>query len=280
MARRPAPKPKKQSCQAIAKALSRWKGHIGDFVEQLDKDSVSFLSYSKVASVETCEYGYFLEYIEGVEQEEPHYFAKGRIFHDVAAQAHRQLADGRSDLKALRKMVNKHCAGDDRAHLLNAARLLMNNGHQGYEVIATELPFVLSLGNRLPPLIGVIDLLLRKGRTFLVVDHKTGKNFYEQDELQLHLYREHVRRAFKPTRCLACFDEYRWVNDLESIRKPAFRRTPVKAKPWESTLGRISLAYEAIRRIHKTGDAAGEDKCFACHLKDVCPKVTFGNHWG
>lgn len=265
--------------RAIGKALSKLKGGIGDFVRQLDEDGVPYLSYTKVASVETCEYGYFLEYVEGVEQEKPHYFTKGLIFHEMASLAYRQLADGRNDLKTIQRTVNKHCGRDDRAHLLNAARLLIDNGHQGYEVIATELPFVLSLGHRLPPLIGVIDLLLRKGETFLVVDHKTGKNFYEQDELQLHLYREHVRRVFKAKRCLTCFDEYRWVNDLESIRKPAFRRTPVTAKRWQSTVRRISVAYEAIRRIHKTGEASNEDNCFACHLKEVCTKATFGNLW-
>lgn len=265
--------------RAISAALSNWHGTLADFIRQLDEDGVSYLSYSKIASVEACEYRYLLEYVERVEQEEPAYFKKGRIFHEIATMAHRQLAEGGGDRQAIHRVISEHFHGDDQAHLMNATELLIDNRPRGYEVIATELPFVFSLGNRLPPIIGVIDLLLRRGQTFLVVDHKTGRSFCERDELQLHLYREHLRRAFKLKLCLACFDEYRWVNNLESIRKPAFRRTRVKVKPWQFSLLRISIAYGTIRRIQKTGHASSGGNCFACHLKDVCPKARLGNRW-
>ena len=144
--------------------------------------------------------------------------------------------------------------------------------------MATERPFVLSLGRGLPPLIGIIDLLLSKGDVFLVVDHKTGKNLYEQDELQLHLYGEHVRMAFKPGQLLACFDEYRWVNNLDRIRKPAFRRTFVQraSRSWTQALKRIQDGHRRIRHIERTGEAGSGAECYACHLEGVCDMASVG----
>lgn len=63
---------------------------------------------------------------------------------------------------------------------------------------------------------------------YLIVDHKTGKRFNEADELQFVLDREHVRRQYKATRCLTMVDQYRWVPNLDRIRKPAFLRTQVR----------------------------------------------------
>lgn len=260
--------------RAISTALSNWKSSFGDFVRQLDEDGVPYVSYTKLSCVESCELRYLLEYVERVEFDEPLYFTKGKVFHDAASLAYQQLGQGQGDPRPILQIVNKHNDDEDQTHLMNAINLLLDNQHQGYEVVATELPFVLSLGARQRPLLGVIDLLLRKGDTFLVVDHKTGKSFYDQDAFQLDLYREHVRRAFKPRRCLACFDEYRWVNSLDRIRKPAFRRTPVTSRPWSSSLRRIHVGLTSIRRIERNMTADSDGDCFRCHLRTVCPQAT------
>ena len=264
--------------RAISAALSRWEGSIGDFVKQLDEDGIRYLSYSRLRTVESCEYRYLLEYVEGVKVEEPLYFTKAKVFHDAAATAYQQL--GRDNLAhgLIEGLAESHLAEQDTTHLANAIQVLVENAHQGYEVVATEQPFVLSLGEGIPPLIGIIDLLLRKADAFMVVDHKTGRNFHDQDELQLVLYREFIRREHKPKRCLAAFDEYRWVNDLGRIRKPAFRRTAVKFGrwSWHSALRRTEEAYRTIRSIEGTGEASSQDECWMCPLKDVCPKVGIG----
>jgi len=261
--------------RAVSKALSGWQGRFEDFITQLDEDGVPYLSFSKIAAVESCQQSFFLQYIEQVEVEEPGYFKKGRVFHEAASMVHRQMGQDGLDLKLVRKLIKRHFYEEDAGHLLNAVQMLIDNAHQGYEVVATELPFVLSLGKGLPPLIGVIDLLLRKSSEYLLVDHKTGKDLYQQDAFQLSLYREHVRRAFTPRRIKACYDEYRWVNNLDRIRKPAFRRTHVTFKRWPSIMKRVKRAATVMKDIQKTGKASGNGECFKCHLKNVCPKASF-----
>ena len=265
----------------ISRALAEWNGSFLTFIKQLNKDKVPYLSYSKISSVETCEYRYFLEYVEGVKVAAPLYFKKGTIFHQAASMAHCQLAKGKLNRKPIERLVDKHFKDEDNRHLRNAVELLIQNAHTGFEVVATERPFVLSLGRGLPPLLGIIDLLLSKGHTFLVVDHKTGMNLNEQDELQLHLYQEYVRRAFKPKRLMACFDEYRLVNNLQRIRVPAFRRTPVSctSKSWTKSLERIHVGYKTIRRIERTGKANPGSRCYACHLSGVCDRASVGWSW-
>ena len=260
--------------QAISNALSAWRGTFGDFIRQLDEDGVRYLSFSKVNAVESCQQRYLLEYVEGVEFEEPSYYLKGRLFHQAASVAYRNLDGGKLNLKPIERQARKHFGDDGASHIQNAIRLLVDNAPGNHEVVATELPFVLSLGGRLPPLIGVIDLLLRKGDTFVVVDHKTGKNLYEQDSFQLHLYREHVRRAFRPKRCRAYFDEYRWVNNIDRIRKPAFRRTPAHPTPWPSILGRVRSAWTVMQTIERTREASAGGECMYCPLRNVCPEAS------
>lgn len=270
-----------QGYRAISGALANWKGSFLSFIKQLNADGVEYLSYSKVSTVESCEYRYFLEYVKRMKVPQPWYFKKGSVFHQAASIAHRQAAKGKLNNKPIERLVNKHFEGDDNRHLLNGVELLFQNAHTGFKLVATEQPFVLSLGRGLPPLIGVIDLLLRKGDTVLVVDHKTGKNLYVQDELQLHLYGEHVRRAYRPRKILACFDEYRWVNDLKRIRVPAFRRTNVRCTigGWPKVLKRIQQGYKKMRQIERTGEATSSAGCYACHLKDICGRASVGWSW-
>jgi len=267
--------------QAISNAFNERNGSFLAFLKDLDKNQVPYLSYSKINSVESCEYRYFLEYVERVKVRDPMYFKKGTIFHQAASMAYCQLAKGKLNRKPIERLVNRHFEGEDNCHLQNAIELLIQKAHNGFEVVATEHPFILSLGRGLPPLIGIIDLLLRKGDSFLIVDHKTGKNFYTQDDFQLHLYREYVRRTFKPKRLLTYFDEYRWVNNLQRIRVPAFRRTRASftGKSWLKTLERIHDAYKTIRRIERTKKASAGYLCYVCHLSDVCDHASVGWSW-
>jgi hypothetical protein len=269
----------RQGYRAVSAALAVWPGSIEDFVRQLDEDRVAYLSYTKLAAVESCEYGYLLRYVEGVElDEEPAYFVKGKAFHEAASEVYQQMATGRLNLERIERVLAEHFRGDDAVHLANALRLLVDNAPEGHEVVGTELPFVLSLGRGLPPLIGVIDLLLRRRQTFVVVDHKTGKCHYDQDELQLVLYREYVRRVFRAKRVRACFDEYRWVNNLDRIRKPAFRRTHVsfERRAWAAALERIEEGFDTIQRIEGSGEARSNGECLFCSLKHVCPEASVG----
>jgi len=276
-------KPTKRGCRAIAAALAAHEGSMQNFMRSLDRERVAYLSYSKINSVEFCPYRYYLEYVAGVRlRPEPSYFAKGRTFHKAADRVYRAMARGaKLEASVLEPLIRKHKDEEDQRHLRNAVRLLIENAMTGWEVAAVEEPFVLSLGSHLPPCIGVVDLVLRKGNTLAVVDHKTGKGFGNTDFSQMAVYHRHVLAKHKAQRCVGFWDEYRWVNDLGRIRKPAFQRTPAHLNPnaWPSTLRRFAAGYERIRRIEKERDAPGTDDCYKCPFRPRCDKAAAYSWW-
>ena len=105
---------------------------------------------------------------------------------------------------------------------------------------------MLSIHEDLPPFFGIIDLVLRKGDSYIVVDHKTGGDFNDLDSMQLIFYREFIRKEYNSKKVDAYFDQYRWVNNLMRIRKPAFIRSkvPIKLNGLQQTITRAKKAYE------------------------------------
>ena len=80
----------------------------------------------------------------------------------------------------------------------------------------------------------------------------------------------------------AFFDEYRWVNNLDRVRKPAFQRTEVKhtEKCWKSAEIRLANSYQQMRKIQKANDAKGDGPCFMCPFNDKCDKASFSYYGG
>lgn len=267
----------------LQKRLANWPGTIDKFTEHLDRAKIPYLSFSKAASVEFCGYRYLLEYVRHQRlSPEPDYFVKGRAFHETIARMYRDLAQGHA-LEPAVYVASLDPRLPGRVEVENAIRLAANNSHQGYEVIEVEEPFVLNLGRKLPPCVGVVDLILRRGKTFVVVDYKTGKRFKDADELQLALYRQYVRRRYNAVRCLVFVEQYRWVSDLTQIRKPAFQRTRVRLarSAWPQALKRLARAHVRIQEIEESRDAWGTGECYLCPYRPSCPKASAGYtaHW-
>ena len=264
----------------VSPLLKEWRGGIGGFVRHLDRLGIRYLAYSQVSSLEFCPYRYYLEYVRRVRLiPEPDYFIKGRIFHDALARYYRGCAGGRvPSVQTLHKSIDRHNR-EDGHHLKNAITLALQNIQDGWEVVAVEEPFVLQLGWGLPPCVGVIDLILRKGDCLAVIDHKSGRNFNENDALQLAIYRQHVCHHFKAGSCLAMYDEYRWVNNLGRIRKPAFQRTEVPFEPdeWKQARERIARRHEEMLAIQMEKDARGGGSCYICPFKEKCRKASYGS---
>ncbi|MCU0727664.1 MAG: PD-(D/E)XK nuclease family protein [Planctomycetes bacterium] len=260
--------------EEVAGRLAEWKHRFPAFVQALDREGVRYTSFSKVTSVEFCEARYLLESVLHEElTPRPAYFVKGEVFHDAAARIWRGVAAGRpASLSRLLSSVARKL-DDDPPHLRNAVRLAFENVLPDHEVVAVERPFVLDLGPDLPPALGIVDLLLRNGHRYVLVDHKTGKTFGEHDDLQLVLYREWVRREHGAADCTLLYDEYRWVNNLDTIRKPAFRRTEVRPPPgsWRAALARLGAADETMRRIERTREPEETGECFRCPWRPQCP---------
>jgi len=274
-----SPKPSMRGYRAISAALEAHRGSFQSFLRLLNREKVPYLSYSKIASVEFCAYRYYLEYVAGVRlRPEPSYFAKGRTFHMAAERVYRRIARGANlDKAGLEPLIRKHEDKDDQRHLRNAVQLLVENAMKGWEVVGVEEPFVLSLGPNLPPCIGVVDLVLRKAGRLAVIDHKTGKKFGNTDALQVAVYRRYALTKHRAGECLAFFDEYRWVNDLGRIHKPAFQRTSVRLRStaWPSAVRRFAKGHQRIRRVEQERDAPRTGECYMCAFRKVCDRAAY-----
>lgn len=261
----------------INAAMSAHNGSMDSLVKKLENNDLTFLSYSKISSLEFCPYRYFLEYVQRVNLiPEPESFIKGRLFHQAAANAYSLIAQGKTVGEEHIDLIQKGCeCSFVNLHIENAIKIMLANILDDWEVIGVEKPFVLYLGRNLPPCVGVIDLILRKGNVITVIDHKTGKNFWSQDPMQLAVYRQYVMKNYKAEDYLTFYDEYRWVENLKRIRKPAFQQTQVCIEPkdWSTSMERFRIGYKLIKRIETEGDAAGSGKCYMCLYKGQCNKV-------
>jgi hypothetical protein len=70
-------------------------------------------------------------------------------------------------------------------------------------------------------------------------------------------------------------DHYRWVENLERIRKPAFQRKEVSTLPasWSSYLERIQLAAEKIERIQQAQSFHPVLPVFAARIATIATAV-------
>ncbi len=260
--------------KTIEDLIERLDGDFDAFADTLQAEQIPHLSFSQITTVEACPYRYYLQYV--LRQEPvplPDYFTKGKLFHQIVASFYKTEAGSREDIQtqAFQAIADGNL-GETRRQLENAFLVHLDHCWRDYEVVSVEKPFVMAIDPDLPPCVGVIDLVLRKGNTYILVDHKTGRDFYPQDELQMAIYVEYMRRMFGGAAYEFYYDQYRWVNNLSRIRKPAFQRSGVRisANDWGSALARIQKAYRLIVRIRETNRAACNGECFRCPYRGNC----------
>jgi CRISPR/Cas system-associated exonuclease Cas4 (RecB family) len=256
---------------AIQELIAECKGDSDRFAERLRAERIPHLSFSQVSTVEACPYRYYLQYVRGIEPEPvPEYFTKGKLLHQLIA---RDYSNGHGEREpAYEDEVALQFSGENLAHLLNALELHRENAWRGAQVLGVEHPFVMRVHESLPPLVGVIDLVLKDNGSYLLVDHKTGRNFYPDDELQVAIYARYIQQAYGGQSVRLFYDHYRWVKNLGRIRKPAFQRVEVRADPahWPQDLARIRAAYGKIRAILESGSAPRCGECFRCPYRGLC----------
>jgi len=253
---------------AIQSLIAECGGDSERFAERLRAERIPHLSFSQVSTVEACPYRYYLQYVRGIEPEPvPAYFAKGKLLHQLIA---RDYSNGHGERAAYEDELALQLSGENLAHLLNALALHRQNTWRGVEVLGVEHPFVMTLEPNLPPMVGVIDLVLKDNDGYLLVDHKTGRNFYPDDELQVAIYAQYIRSAYGGEAARLFYDHYRWVANLERIRKPAFQRVEVRAEParWPSDLTRIRAAYQIICKIKEIYEEWNPQKKYISPLHD------------
>jgi len=245
-----------------------------DLAVELRRNGMAHISFSQISTVEACPYRYFLQYIRFEEPvPAPDYFTKGKLLHELIAASYREGIRGEppgADGPAAR--IGAKFNGDAARHLQNAFETHRENRWQDCQVMGVEKPFVMMLEPDLPPCVGVIDLILKKDEKIILIDHKTGRDFYPDDELQMAIYMEYLRQAFGEEECEFYYEHYRWVNNLERIRKPAFQRVRVTpfGTPWKKTLERIRQGSEMIEEIRAGCRPARSGECFRCPYRKNC----------
>ena len=250
------------------------KGDTDRTIKALLSSRVPHLSYSRVATFEFCPRAYYLEYVRHVRLvPEPEYFRKGRVFHRAAQRLYSSVSPSGARSPLNGNSLRGVKKAEDKRHLRNAVALMLENRWgPDWEIVGVECPFVVSLHDELPPLFGVIDLILKNGSRYAVVDHKTGASFREQDPLQLVLYREFVRAEFGAATVDAYFDQYRWVNNLDRVRKPAFVRNKVRVGSGEAgkAITRVRRSHKGMRGIEGLPERSDIEKCYGCRFRLVC----------
>ena len=244
------------------------------FVQALHGQNLAYLSYSQITTVEFCQQSYYLQYVLGQQPDPiPDYFTKGRLLHQLIAQGYQACIDGAEiTLEELNAQLEASDVNCDQAHLANALQVYQQHRWQGQRVLAVEHPFVVTLAEDLPPLVGVIDLVLQDGSTIILVDHKTGRNFYPYDELQVAIYAHYIQSIYPDHDCRLYYDHYRWVNNLQRIRKPAFQRTLVEVQPDHAVQYRRRMynAAKLIQRLRNGAAPSHVGTCYRCQFKKIC----------
>lgn len=256
-----------RNAASLEQAWKRRAEPLGRFVTRLDTQGVPYLSHSKLLSIERCPRCYYREYIL-CEREEFMAMRLGNLFHAAAKHFYTRFQRGviaRPDMCLTRRAASAIPA-DSVAELRNSLILLRDHCWEGHEVVSIEMPFFMDLAAGLPPVIGVPDLVLRRHGSLVLVDHKTSRSFHDCDPAQLVLYAEHLRREHGHDRIVGAFDEYRLVGNLGTIRKPAFRRTPVcvHSSLLAPLIQRYRKAWQLITDILSDGEPPASPDCWAC----------------
>ena len=243
------------------------------FVNRLHHSGLSHISFSQVYAFETCPRQYYLRYVLGVEiTPVPEYFIKGKALHHTIANAYRAQMEGKHFDEEIISYNEIHPDSQAGNHLRNGYLTLRQNILPSDEVIGIEKPFVYLMNDETPPIVGVIDLILRRDGRLILIDHKTGRDFYQPDILQMAVYLNYLRASGIEGECEFYYDSYRWVENLARIRKPAFSRLQIMISETDARIQaqRFADGYKGIRvlRDGKLPEKTGE--CFRCVYRNCC----------
>lgn len=263
-----------QDLSTIYAVIEQAGGTSDRFAETLRHQQIPHLSFSQITTVEFCEYRYYLQYVRMIDPTPtPDYFTKGKLLHWAIASYYECAARAQDyPLDRILHTFDQAYQGENQRHLHNAVAVHLDNSWQDCQVVAVEKPFVMRVDPELPACVGVIDLILQKDDRIILVDHKTGRDFYPEDELQMAIYVQYVREQYGDVACEFYYDHYRWVNNLDRIRKPAFQRSRVFQSNlnWTAALDRIRSGSERIQRIKAGKPAVQNGACFRCPYHQVC----------
>ena len=258
-----------QPARSLEESWQRYRPqNWSQFICRLDRSGIPYLSHSKLTRLESCPRCYYREYILG-EKQESDALRRGTLFHHAAKIFYAALKNGQRIKPAVSaQQIRANSLPDETLLMLrNALKLLQKNQWEKHDILAVEDCFFMDLAPGLPPIIGVPDLVLSRGDSLIIVDHKTSKSFNNLDSSQLILYAEFFRRKRSVKSIIGVFDEYRLVTDLAKINKSAFRRTPVGVDHCflPKLIVRYRRAWKEIVFMQKNGEPKASPDCWTCN---------------
>ena len=259
--------------EKIQALINESEGDSDIFVNRLHHSGLRHISFSQVYAFETCPRQYYLRYVLGVEiTPVPEYFIKGKALHRTIANVYRAQMERIDFDEEIISYDEIHPDSQSGNHLRNGYLTLRQNMLPSDEVIGIEKPFVYLMNDETPPIVGVIDLILRRDGRLILIDHKTGRDFYQPDILQMAVYLNYLRASGIEGECEFYYDSYRWVENLARIRKPAFSRLQIMINETDARIQaqRFADGYKGIRvlRDGKLPEKTGE--CFRCAYRNYC----------
>jgi putative RecB family exonuclease len=166
----------------------------------------SHLSYSQIAMYLACSLRYQFHYVQRLE---PAFvgssLAFGHCVHGAANALYQSVLEGDPLTAAQvhdvfrqewesdnRNRTIKFCNGDTLSSLSEKARRMLEVLHKSIDptvqLVGLEEPFEVDLGKRVPPLVGVIDVVeLNPEGTITVVDLKTASRRYSEQSVHTNL---------------------------------------------------------------------------------------------
>lgn len=173
-------------------------------------------SYSQLSSFDECSYGFYLQRIEGLEEEASNAFAeRGSLIHDLLDQWAKKKLTKADMLTEYERRYSDEVVTAWPAFPKGYAQKAYENGVQflenfdefeGYEVLSAEEKFKIDLplyDGSTRPFIGIIDMMLRDKKTgdLIICDHKSKSmtSFKKtEDEMyrQQYLYATYVNEQY------------------------------------------------------------------------------------
>lgn len=159
-------------------------------------------SYSQLSSFDECSYGFYLQRIEGLEEEASNAFAeRGSLIHDLLDQwAKKKLTKEQMLTEYERRYSDEVVTAwptfpkgyAQKAYETGIQFLENFDEFKGYEVLSAEEKFKIDLplaDGSTRPFVGIIDLMLREKKTgdLIICDHKSkSMASFKKDEDKMY----------------------------------------------------------------------------------------------
>ena len=237
-------------------------------------------SFSSANTYDTCPQAFRLGYLDALPRVDNAFSDWGTFMHSLMEryfkgqleffELSQAYLDGYKDAVKCKFPPNKFCDLEQRYYAAGKEYLDSFDGaaFEGCDVVGVEQRVRLTINGR--PFVGVIDLLLRKGDDFIIVDHKSKSAFKSKREQaeyarQLYLYAIYVHEQYGQWPAKLIFHMVR--NHGELVEIPFKLKDCEAAQKWfldtidaiyadvqfESTPNRIRRELKELRAAQESG---------------------------